>query len=430
MEAQKESLALLQRENEQLRRAVQELSTLLDLARAIGASLDSADIMRTIINRSLKAMNAQQGVITLVDRDRKLPTATLVRATVSSTNHQHPFHITESLLGWMYLNKRPLSLNDPRTDERFSGVEWDPEVESLLCVPLLIKSELNGILTVYNKKDGARFDSNDERLLSIIASHSAQIVENARLHEEERALLRMREQLHLAAQIQDHLLPTKALAIAGYDVAGKSIAAQEVGGDYYDFVPMSDGKWAICLGDVSGKGLPASLLMANVQATIRLLVSMDLTASEAIARANSFLFRSTPTEKFVTFFFSVLDPASNTLTFCNAGHNPPYLLSGKSARALRTEGLVLGMVDGFSYRHDSADLLPEDLIVMFSDGVTEAVNAGEEEFGDKRLLEVVRKHREEPAAAIVAAIVEAVQLHRAKQAQHDDITIVVLKRTE
>ncbi len=165
MEAQNEALALLQRENEQLRRAVQELSTLLELARAIGASLDSSEIMRTIINRSLKAMNAQQGVITLVDRDHKLPTATLVRATVSSTSHL-PFHVTESLLGWMYLNKRPLAVNDPRGDERFSGVEWEQGVESLLCVPLLIKSELVGILTVYNKKDGASFDSNDERLLA------------------------------------------------------------------------------------------------------------------------------------------------------------------------------------------------------------------------------------------------------------------------
>ena len=330
MAAPLENVASLQRDNEQLRRAVQELSTLLDLARAISASLDSAEIMRTIINRSLKAMNAQQGVVTLVARDRKQPTETLVRANVSSTAH-YPFHITESLIGWMYLHKKPLSVNDPRGDERFRGVEWDPGIESLLCVPLLVKSELSGILTVYNKKDGALFDSNDERLLAIIAAHSAQIVENARLYEEERALLRMREQLHLAAQIQDHLLPTKALAVVGYDIAGRSLAAQEVGGDYYDFIPMADGRLAVCLGDVSGKGLPASLLMANVQATIRLLVSMDLAATEAISRANSFLFKSTPAEKFVTFFFSVLDPEANTLTFCNAGHSPPYLLSAMNA---------------------------------------------------------------------------------------------------
>ncbi|MGK2857127.1 MAG: PP2C family protein-serine/threonine phosphatase [Thermoanaerobaculia bacterium] len=429
MEAQKDPLALLQRENEQLRRAVQELSTLLDLSRAIGASLDSGEIMRTIINRSLKAVNAQQGVITLVDPERKLPTATLVRANVSSSTHR-PFRITESLLGWMDLNKHPLVVNDPRLDERFHGVEWDPDVTTLLSVPLLIKSELNGILTVFNKKDGAVFDSNDERLLAIIASHSAQIVENARLYEEERALLRMREQLHLAAQIQDHLLPTKELAIAGYDVAGKSLAAQEVGGDYYDFVPMNDGRWAVCLGDVSGKGLPASLLMANVQATIRLLVSMDLPATEAISRANSFLCRSTPTEKFVTFFFSVLDPATNTLTFCNAGHNPPFLLSGNERRGLRTNGLVLGMVDGFTYQQDSVKLLPDDLIVIYSDGVTEAIDPHEEEFGDRRLIDVARRHRAESAAEIVAAIADAVQEFGAQQAQQDDITIVVLKRTD
>jgi phosphoserine phosphatase RsbU/P len=428
IEAQPEALAHLQRENDELRRSVQELSALNDLARAIGAAVNTEEIMRTIINRSLKAMAAQQGVITLVDRDPARPTATLVRASVSSSN-VHLFHATDSLLGWMQLNKRPLTISDPGTDERFQGTAWDPEVRTLLCVPLMVKSQLSGILTVYNKKGDACFDANDERLLAIIASQSAQVVENARLNEEEKALLEMREQVRLAALIQERLLPTEAPAIAGYDISGKSIAARTVGGDYFDFVPMTGGRWAICLGDVSGKGLPASLLMANVQATIRLLVSLDLPAPDAISRANSFLCRSTPPEKFVTFFFSVLDPATNTLAFCNAGHNPPYLLSGEDCRMLQTQGVVLGIMDGFSYRQDSVDLRPGDLVVIFSDGVTEAVDLEDEEFGEERLLEVVRKHRAEPAESIVSAVVGAVERHGGKRAQYDDLTIVVIKRT-
>lgn len=406
---------------------MQELSALNDLARAIGASLDSEEIMRTIINRSLKATNAQQGVVTLVDLDPARPAATLVRASVSSSN-RHLFHATDSLLGWMQLNKRPLTIADPGNDERFQGTVWDPEVRTLLCVPLMVKSQLKGILTVYNKKSGAGFDANDERLLAIVASQSAQVVENARLNEEEKALWEMREQVHLAAKIQERLLPTEVPAIAGYDISGRSIPARTVGGDYYDFVPMTGGRWAICLGDVSGKGLPASLLMANVQATIRLLVSLDLPAPDAIARANSFLCRSTPAEKFVTFFFSVLDPAANTLEFCNAGHNPPYHLSGEDCRTLHTHGVVLGIMDGLTYRQDSAELQPGDLVVIFSDGVTEAVDMQDEEFGEERLLAVVRRHRAEPAESIVSAIVAAVERHGATRAQYDDLTIVVIKR--
>src|ERR1044071_1250626 len=169
-----DDLAALRHENDRLRRAVQELSTLNDLSRAIGASLRSDDVMQTIINRSLKAVNAEQGVVTLVERNG-VGANTLVRANESTIGAPRSFHATQAILGWMQLNKRPLAITDTATDSRFSGVVWDENIRSLLCVPLLIKSELTGVLAVYNKKNGRTFDSDDERLLAIIASQSAQI---------------------------------------------------------------------------------------------------------------------------------------------------------------------------------------------------------------------------------------------------------------
>jgi sigma-B regulation protein RsbU (phosphoserine phosphatase) len=363
----------LELESSHFRRAVQELSVLNDLARAIGGSLQPDQVMKTIINSSLKAVNAQQGMITLVDHDPANPSETLVRANVSSPNVR-AFHLTQALLGWMQLNQMPLAIFDPASDVRFTGVTWDSEFQSLLCVPLMVKSQMKGTLTVYNKKTGGGFDSGDERLLAIIASQSAQVIENARLYDEERAFARMREQVQLAVQVQSHLLPHAVQQIPGYDIAGKSIAAQEIGGDYFDFLTMSDGRSAICLGDVSGKGIPASLLMANVQATIRLLASLSISAAETMARANSLLCRSTSPEKFVTFFFSILDPESHTLAFYNAGHNPPLLFDTSGHSDLRTSGLVLGMIDGHPYKEGAVALAPGDVVVIYSDGVTEAVD--------------------------------------------------------
>ena len=162
----------LQEENRRLRRAVEELSVLNDLARAIGASLNSQEIMRTIVHRSLRAINAEQGVITLVDAHASEPMKTLIRTAVSSAAYS-PYHFNQSLLGWMHLNKKPLTLNDPRNDDRFKGVKWDDSVNSLLCVPMVIKGELKGVLTVYNKKGDGLFTDDDQRLLAIIAAQSA-----------------------------------------------------------------------------------------------------------------------------------------------------------------------------------------------------------------------------------------------------------------
>jgi len=426
-----DDLAALRRENDRLRRAVQELSTLNDLSRAIGASLRSDEVMQTIINRSLKAVNAEQGVVTLFDRrdGDRVDANTLVRANESSIGAPRSFHATQAILGWMQLNKRPLAIADTAADQRFSGVAWDENIRSLLCVPLLIKSQLTGVLAVYNKKNGRQFDADDERLLAIIATQSAQIVDNARLYEEEKALSAMREQVRLTAQIHAHLLPRANPSIEGYEVAGHSVAAQDMGGDYFDYNALPNGAWSISVGDVSGKGLPASLLMANVQGVIRLLSSLNVPPAEVMSRANALLCRSTPQEKFVTFFYSTLDPSSHALTFCNAGHTPTFHFHRDGIARLVTGGAVLGMLETFAYRQDSVTLDRGDVVVIYSDGVTDAMDADEREFGEQRLLDVVDGRRDESASSILDTLLEAVRHHQHQQPQYDDITAVVLKRT-
>jgi len=433
MQQNHDELAELRREVGQLRRAVQELSTLNDLSRAIGASLHSDEVMQTIISRSLKAVNAEQGVVTLVDRHRSnsggFHANTLVRAAGSSAGNRGSFHATQALIGWMHLNKKPLSIADTATDARFTGVAWDANTRSVLCVPLLIKSELTGVLAVYNKKGGQQFDADDERLLAIIASQSAQIVDNARLYEEEKALSKIREQVRLTAEIQAHLLPRMAPRIEGYEIAGRSVAAQEMGGDYFDYYALPDGAWSVALGDVSGKGLPASLLMANVQGVIRMLSSLNMEPAEVMNRANRLLCHSTPPAKFVTFFFSTLDPASHRLTYSNAGHTPTFHFHGGGVSRLVTRGAVLGMIETLVCQQDAVTLAPGDVVVIYSDGVTEAVDAAENEFGEQRLIDVVSRHRHASAAEILDALFDAVDAHQFNQPQYDDTTAVVIRRT-
>jgi sigma-B regulation protein RsbU (phosphoserine phosphatase) len=418
----------LEEENRRLRRALDELTILNDLARAISASLSSQDIMNTIIRRSLRAVHAEQGVITLVGQQPQDPTKTLVRTMVSSSEHQ-PFHLNECLLGWMHLNKKPLVVNEPHQDERFRGVTWDESIHSVLCVPLLVKSELKGLLTVYNKRGGDRFSEGDQRLLAIIAAQSAQVVENARLYEEEQALRRMQEEVRLASEIQLGLLPKASPKIPGYDIAGVSIPAQVVGGDYFDFIPVHQSKLAISLGDVSGKGLAAALLMANLQATIRAQTLLRLPPKECLKRSNSLMFQSTDSHKFATLFYGVLDAESHELCYSNAGHEWPFIF-GASGDPVRLDvgGIVLSCMEDFPYEEAVVSLNPGDLLVIFSDGVTEAVNESREEFGEKGLSALIQKNLSESSRGLVEKIVAAVGQHAGNQPQMDDITLVVVRR--
>jgi len=290
--------------------------------------------MHTIIGRSLRAVGAEQGVITLVDQEADKSMKTLVRTAVSSAGHSK-YHFNQALLGWMHINKKPLTINSPSTDERFRGVRWDESIRSLLCVPMIAKSALRGVLTVYNKKGQSQFTEEDQRLLAIIAAQSAQVVETARLYEMEQSLIRMKEEVRLAARIQTDLLPNCPPTPPGYDISGKSVPAQMVGGDYFDFMQMPGGRYGVTLGDVSGKGLPAALLMANLQATLRGQTLFGGSVHECIQRSNKLLAESTSPEKFVTLFYSVLVPGARTLTYCNAGHDAPMLLraGGVSGRS-------------------------------------------------------------------------------------------------
>jgi len=419
-------------ENAQLRRAVDELAILNDLALAISGSLDSEKIMRSIISKSIRALSAEQGDITLVDEEMSDPGHTLVRSMVSSTERT-PLHLNQNLLGWMQLNKKPLMINDPANDERFKNTKWESSVRSLMSAPLMARSKLIGILTLYNKsKDGGgNFTESDQRLLSIIAAQSAQVVENARLYEEEQALQFVRRELELASTIQKKLLPASAPEVEGYTLAGKNLTAQTVGGDYFDFIQLDDNRWALCLGDISGKGLPASLLMSNLQAILRGQVLHLDKPSEILEKANHQLYISTSSEKFATMFLGIIDLSDHSLVFSCAGHEYPFLIkSDNSHTRLKSGGVPLGVLDEQQYSDETIILEKGDCLFVFSDGITDSVNLQDENFGEERLEKILidlRKEKTDPDTLIKEVFDRSIK-HSGQSKRFDDMTAVVLTR--
>lgn len=415
-------------ENERLKKSVAELSMLNDFAQIISSTMALDKILDKVVAASLKAIDAEQGTIHLLQgSESESSFRTLIRKA-DQTTPLDKYRLDRELSGWMIRNCKALLINDFSKDKTFKSEASDQKICSLLSVPLLCKGKLIGVLNLFNKKHALGFSLEDQRLLSIIASQSAQVIENARLYEEEKQLRQYEQDLQMAQDIQNNLLPKESPRIPGFDVAGKSYAAREVGGDYFDFIDLGDGRWNIAVGDVSGKGIAAALLMSNLQATLRTQALSNIFLVDSISQTNRSLYHNTEANQFATLFCGVLNAPARTFTYINAGHNHPFLLTitGKFQK-LRTGGLILGLLPEVSYEESKRQFSPGELLVIYSDGVTEAENELEDQFGEKRLQEIIKQHQNLSAAELVDRICNAVTEFCGHAKQSDDITLVVIK---
>ncbi len=422
----------LVKENSQLRRAVDELSVLNEIATAINSTLSLKNIVDLMVKKCVKHLGVEQAAITLFDQEKDVDAFKTMVRQVDSRIAILPYRLDAQMQAWMLANQRPLIIHDLAADERFNTpAEQELPVRSLLCAPLLSKSRLIGLLAVFNKKSATEFSAGDQRLLSIIAAQSAQVIENARLRDDEAALLRLREEMRMAAEIQHNLLPKKLPDVPGYDIAGISIPAKEVWGDYFDFIVAYDQHLAICLADVSGKGLPAALLMANIQATIRTQTLLKILPAQTMKHANSLLYQSSSVGKFITMFYGMLHRHRHTLEYCNAGHDAPYFYQpGKDIQRLSAGGIVLGFVEEYNFQQEAIPFPPGAKLILFSDGIPEAMNAAEEEFGEERLLDLIQQNLHLSSNKLIETILWEIRNHVANHPQSDDITLVVVCRDE
>jgi sigma-B regulation protein RsbU (phosphoserine phosphatase) len=421
---------LLKHEILKLKLAVDELAILNEIALTISSIVDLNHVVDLIIQKCVKHLHVDQGAVMLLDeKDKVTPFHTVVRKGDSKTN-QLPFRLDAQLTGWMIKNQKPLLSNDFQHDERFQiSKNIDTPFNSLLAVPLQLKGKMLGSLVVFNKYSEEGFTDADKRLLTIIAAQSAQVIEHARLYQEEQELFKIQHEMNVAGEIQLNLLPKDNPAIPDYDIYGISKPAKEVGGDYYDFILLENNKLAFCLGDVSGKGISAAMLMANLQATFRSHIYSTESIKTCIERSNKLLYQNTSSEKYATFFCGILNFHTHQINFSNAGHNNPILItkSGKVQR-LQSIGIVLGFIDDFDFSESKLKIDIGETLVIFSDGISEALNYKEEEFEEGRLKNVIIENKTKTAQEITNQIIESVNNFTGDMPQSDDMTLVVIKR--
>jgi sigma-B regulation protein RsbU (phosphoserine phosphatase) len=263
----------------------------------------------------------------------------------------------------------------------------------------------------------------------MLASVAAIRVENARLAEERMERERLEQELQLASEIQQRFQPTAPPQVKGYELQGISFPCYEIGGDYYDFIERKDGRLLIALGDVSGKGTAAALLMSSLHAAVHAQAAFNNSIVDTINAVNRYLAENTPSNRFVTLFYAELDPETGSLAFLNAGHNPPLIVhAAGTVEQLASGGLPLGINPNADFREGRTQINPGDVLVIYSDGVSEAYNPEGEEFGTARLWEVVSRNLDASAAGIRDRIESALTKFSQGTPAADDITLVIVKR--
>jgi sigma-B regulation protein RsbU (phosphoserine phosphatase) len=296
-----------------------------------------------------------------------------------------------------------------------------------LAVPLYLGGRVEGLLAAGERPSGARFTEEDGDFALSLGRQAMAALESVRLHEMRVAKQRQDRELQIAREIQRSLFPSGLPELPGFEVAAVSQACHEVGGDHYDHIPLPQDRLALAIADVSGKGTPASILMASVHASLRALAGTA--APELLmARLNRFLFESTQENKYVTFFYAELAARQRRLRYVNAGHVPPFLLRADGAsERLECGGPVLGLLEDAAYEVGEVTLAPGDMVVMVTDGVSEAASPDDREFGDERVLEALRPRRGASAAQALDALVAAVMAWTGPAGCSDDLTVLVLK---
>ncbi len=399
---------------------VEDLLRVQQASHQINSLLDLDQLIDRIVNDVALSFGLVEANIYLYEPDRE----ELVLAGVHGCTLYEKGHCLklgkEGLVG--YAAATGLMRYAPDVDDDPYYIACEPSTRSEVAIPLLVDNRLVGVFTASHPELDA-FSPQQLHVLQSLSNHIASAVRNARLYQQVRSEhdLMTRDALE-ARSIQQALFPKASPYIPGFAICGLCIPAGAIGGDWYDFIPMCDGRWGLVLADVSGKGTAAALVMAATRGVLRSLAEESCTPSEVLRRLNQLLIADLPPERFVTMVYAILDPAERTLTLASAGHLQPLLINGDEARFLDTdEGMPLGVGPG-EYSETEIKLTPGSRLVFYSDGITEAVGPDEQEYGQQRLKE----HLLQPGTS-AESLLDDVRTFADGRGLHDDATVIALK---
>jgi len=419
-----------------LQRMQNELRFLSELAQVMGSTTDLQQILDWIVSKTVSLLGAEEGSIRMAMDPQTNTTRTVIMkpASLELASGSWPRPVSMSVMGYLS-SGRTLSTPDLHDDDRFQGLRGQPtRVRACLAVPLMLNNRVTGMLAVTESKPGRAWNAQDEMLLGIVAQHSASTIEAARLRAEEMAkreleerTRKMEEELSRARDTQMSLVPREPFALGPWIVTGRIEPARAVGGDAFDYFALGENTFGFAIADVSGKGIPAALLMSNVVASLRAFCTGRRPIPVAIQQVNHSFVHSIAKGKFITLWYGEVDIAAGVLRYVNAGHNPPLLRRADGTLEHLAEGGVpIGVFDTWDYVQGEVSFAPGDTLLLYSDGVTEALDAFGTEFGEDRLEKLWSAEGHRPPADVLMRGFSEVAAFRGNAEQNDDITLVVV----
>jgi phosphoserine phosphatase RsbU/P len=423
---------------------LRQIGALLEGLRALGSGRVLDDVLSLVLDSAIDVGGAERGFIMLASPTGELEFK-MARGRGRITLSGSSFATSRKIPEEVFRTGEPRDVAD-LLDGELANVHMGTValgIRNVLCVPLRLVRYLDkaaevtdgpekriGVLYLDSREKGTLLSSSTKAALETLATEAAVAIENARLYRETMEKARMEQEMRIAAEIQQALLPKMARAGTFFSAAAASIPCRSIGGDFYDYVDLPDGAMGFALGDVAGKGPPAALLSAMMQGIFAAQAASNDSPSQTISRVNLALYRRGIESRFVTLMYGAMRP-DGRLTYCNAGHNPPLIIprsgSGQPVRRLECGGPIVGLFDSATFEEETVTLNPGDWLIVFSDGVSEAMSASGDEYGEGRIVSCVeRQTMLEPRQLLEALFADVREFTRGAP-QSDDITAMVLR---
>jgi len=405
--------------------ASDEAKSLYEIGLALSGSLELDGLLDKILENLARVIDCDIGMIYLLNPENGTIDQIATHGMEEISADQIRLKIGQGICGRVVQTGESIMLSDVHKNDFY--IAHRAETKSEMAVPLKTNNVIVGVLNVESDNPNA-YKNHELELLNTFASLAAVSIERAKLHKEMMAARRMEDELSIARRIQKTFLPSQNPAINGFDVAGINIPSEEVGGDYYGFIPIVENQFGIAIGDVAGKGIPASLIMAAFRASLKAEIRNNFGIRTILKKVNNLLYESIESGRFVTAAYGVLDSKNKIFTYSNAGHNPPILFKvSNEIQYLNEGGLVLGVLPDSTYVESSIFLSSGDILLFYTDGVTEITNGKGEEFGEKRLIDTVNASKNSSSQDIINFIVNETNKFGNNESRFDDLTIIAIK---
>ena len=411
------------------------IQLLLDIVGKFNSTMDPSRLLHDIIESTKGMVEAEASSLFLLCDGGKNLELTIPTGPATAEVSGKKIAADHGISGWVVQQQQPVLIPDVQSDPRFQGeLLSNPKFQSrnMICVPLSNnQGETIGVLQAINIKEDFL---NDEMLglFQTLANQAATALENVNVKQQQLAAELVNKELEVATKIQAGFFPQQTPDLEGYEIAGCSIPAKDVGGDYYDFIPIAEpNQYGFVVADVTGKGVPASLLMATMRATLRANIQNNpRDIVQALAQVNGDIYRDSPIDKFITSIYCNLDYKRHELSYVNSGHNPPYIVrtADKRVEELDQGGLMLGIMEEIDLPKATLSINKGDILMLFSDGVTEATNRAGELYSEENFKEWLLNHSQLSAEKMKKALLKTLQEYAEGSSQSDDITFIILKR--